>query len=61
MQKIVIELDFYQTLKGGGSEMVEVTFVNSKIYVDAAGNGLTQAPLSGELNSYEYIDPLVKA
>ena len=49
----------YSTLKG--SEKVILTFLNSKIYVDNAGNGIITLPISGSLVAYTYIDPATKA
>jgi cellobiose-specific phosphotransferase system component IIB len=47
VQVISIEMSFYSSLKGGGSETVQVSFLDSLIYVDRTGNGIITTPLTG--------------
>ena len=61
MQKFRIDLTFYQTLIGDGSEVVIVEFLDGNLFKDAAGNPMMTMPLRDTLNPYEYIDPLLAA
>ena len=56
---IVINLSMKSSLKG--TEKVFLNFLNGKIYLDNAGNGIITTPLSGQLQAYLYIDPATKA
>eukprot|EP00347_Sterkiella_histriomuscorum_P010294 403376857 len=61
VQMIVLQLEFYSSLKGSEKEQVWIEFMSSDIYKDGTGNGIVRAPLKGFLSKYEYIDPETKA
>lgn len=58
-EKMVIEVTFYSSVKGGNEDKVEVKIMNNTVYIDATGNGLASSNMMEFLSAYEYIDPLV--
>jgi hypothetical protein len=57
----MIDMTFYTTLQGSNKESIIVKFINSEVYVDNSGNGVSGAPMNGYLSAYTYIDPVSEA